>query len=187
LAVIQARSLRLGRDLSLVCRDDVPLGRFFETPVSIVMRNTDLIGHTAAQLFWNRSQSRSCRRGRSYFPHGSSRARVVARRNERNSGRSIPDSYVDTRACLILVVLRLIAPAKSSIRQYVPLWAVRARGSIQSPATLLAIVYALPLKMSYWLIQVNLYLCDRPASLNGGRFLVGMPDHDGLQGHREIG
>lgn len=50
LAVVQTRKLRLGRDLSLICCDDVPLGRFFETPVSTVMRDTDLIGHTAAQL-----------------------------------------------------------------------------------------------------------------------------------------
>ena len=50
LAVVQSRNLRLGRDLSLVCCDDVPLGRFFETPISTVMRDTDLMGQTAAQL-----------------------------------------------------------------------------------------------------------------------------------------
>ena len=50
LAVIQSRNLHLGRDLSLVCCDDVPLGRFFETPISTVMRDTDLMGQTAAQL-----------------------------------------------------------------------------------------------------------------------------------------
>src|ERR1019366_6853289 len=50
LAVVKARNLRLGRDLSLISCDDVPLGRFFETPISTVMRDTDLIGQTAAQL-----------------------------------------------------------------------------------------------------------------------------------------
>jgi LacI family transcriptional regulator len=49
LAVVRARNLRLGRDLSLVSCDDVPLGRLFETPISTVMRNTDLIGQTAAK------------------------------------------------------------------------------------------------------------------------------------------
>jgi LacI family transcriptional regulator len=50
LAVVRSRNLHLGRDLSLVCCDDVPLGRFFETPISTVMRDTDLMGQTAAQL-----------------------------------------------------------------------------------------------------------------------------------------
>jgi len=50
LAVIHSRGLRLGRDLSLVGCDDIPLGRFFETPISTVMRDTDLIGQTAAHL-----------------------------------------------------------------------------------------------------------------------------------------
>jgi LacI family transcriptional regulator len=51
LAVVRARNLRLGRDLSLVCCDDVPLGRLFEPPISTVMRDTVLIGRSAAQLF----------------------------------------------------------------------------------------------------------------------------------------
>jgi LacI family transcriptional regulator len=51
LAVVRARNLRLGRDLSLVCCDDVPLGRLFEDPISTVMRDTELIGRSAAQLF----------------------------------------------------------------------------------------------------------------------------------------
>jgi LacI family transcriptional regulator len=63
LAVIQARNLHLGRDLSLVCCDDVPLGRFFETPISTVMRDTDLMGQTAARLLLE-SMSGSRRSGR---------------------------------------------------------------------------------------------------------------------------
>jgi LacI family transcriptional regulator len=50
LTVVRARNLRLGRDLSLVCCDDVPLGRLFEDPISTVMRDTVLIGRSAAQL-----------------------------------------------------------------------------------------------------------------------------------------
>ncbi|HEV2275316.1 MAG TPA: LacI family DNA-binding transcriptional regulator [Acidobacteriaceae bacterium] len=50
LAVIRARGLCLGSDLSLVCCDDVPLGRLFETPISIVMRDTALMGQSAARL-----------------------------------------------------------------------------------------------------------------------------------------
>lgn len=50
LAVVRARNLVLGRDLSLVCCDDVPLGRLFESPISTVMRDTMLIGGSAAQL-----------------------------------------------------------------------------------------------------------------------------------------
>jgi LacI family transcriptional regulator len=50
LAVIRDRNLRLGSDLSLVSCDDIPLGRFYETPVSSVMRDTDLIGRSAARL-----------------------------------------------------------------------------------------------------------------------------------------
>jgi LacI family transcriptional regulator len=50
LEVIRQRRLRLGRDLSLICCDDVSLGRLFETPISTVMRDTDLIGQTAARF-----------------------------------------------------------------------------------------------------------------------------------------
>jgi LacI family transcriptional regulator len=50
LAVVRARNLRLGRDLSLVCCDDVPLSRLFEPRISTVMRDTELIGQSAARL-----------------------------------------------------------------------------------------------------------------------------------------
>jgi LacI family transcriptional regulator len=50
LEVIRERRIRLGQDLSLVCCDDLPLGRLFETPISTVMRDTSLIGQTAARL-----------------------------------------------------------------------------------------------------------------------------------------
>lgn len=50
LAVIRSRNLRLSSDISLVVCDDVPLGRLYETPISTVMRDTDLIGRSAAEL-----------------------------------------------------------------------------------------------------------------------------------------
>jgi LacI family transcriptional regulator len=50
LSVVRARKLILGRDLSLVCCDDLPLSRLFEHPISTVMRDTVLIGRSAAQL-----------------------------------------------------------------------------------------------------------------------------------------
>jgi LacI family transcriptional regulator len=51
LSVVRARKLRLGIDLSLVCCDELPVGRLFETPIATVMRDTDLIGQSAARLF----------------------------------------------------------------------------------------------------------------------------------------
>ncbi|MBT9332199.1 LacI family DNA-binding transcriptional regulator [Paracidobacterium acidisoli] len=50
LETIRSRNLRLGRDLSLVVCDDVPLGRLFDPPISTVMRDTDLMGQTAARF-----------------------------------------------------------------------------------------------------------------------------------------
>ncbi len=50
LEVIRERDLRLGRDLSLVVCDDVPLGRLFEPQISTVMRDTGLMGQTAARF-----------------------------------------------------------------------------------------------------------------------------------------
>lgn len=50
LEVIRERGLRLGCDLSLVVCDDVPLGRLFEPQISTVMRDTGLMGQTAARF-----------------------------------------------------------------------------------------------------------------------------------------
>jgi LacI family transcriptional regulator len=50
LSVIRQRKLRLGQQLSLVCCDDVPLCRLYEVPISTVMRDTELIGRSAAQM-----------------------------------------------------------------------------------------------------------------------------------------
>jgi LacI family transcriptional regulator len=50
LTVARSKNLQLGRDLSIVCCDDVPLGRLYEIPIATVMRDTNLIGQSAAQL-----------------------------------------------------------------------------------------------------------------------------------------
>jgi LacI family transcriptional regulator len=50
LTVIRQRNLRLGHHLSLVCCDDVSLCRLYEVPVATVMRDTELIGRSAAQM-----------------------------------------------------------------------------------------------------------------------------------------
>jgi LacI family transcriptional regulator len=50
LEVVREHDLHLGRDLSLISCDDMPLGRLFETPISIVRRDTELIGQSAAHM-----------------------------------------------------------------------------------------------------------------------------------------
>lgn len=50
LEIVRVRGLRLGSDLSLVCCDDIALGRLNEPPISSVIRDTDLIGRSAARL-----------------------------------------------------------------------------------------------------------------------------------------
>lgn len=49
LAVIKQHRLALGTQLSLVCCDDVPLGRLHEPPIATVMRDTGLLGKRAAE------------------------------------------------------------------------------------------------------------------------------------------
>lgn len=50
LNVVRSRKLVLGKDVSLVSTDDVPLSRLFEKPISTVMRDSELMGKSAAQL-----------------------------------------------------------------------------------------------------------------------------------------
>jgi len=50
LAAVHRRGLQLGRDLSLVCCDDVPLSRFHQPPIATVMRDATLLGKRAAQV-----------------------------------------------------------------------------------------------------------------------------------------
>jgi LacI family transcriptional regulator len=50
LRVVHRRGLQLGKDLSLVCCDDVPLGRFHQPPIATVMRDSALLGKRAAEL-----------------------------------------------------------------------------------------------------------------------------------------
>ncbi|WP_242561728.1 MULTISPECIES: LacI family DNA-binding transcriptional regulator [Pandoraea] len=50
LQAIHRRGLQLGRDLSLVSCDDVPLCRFHQPPIATVMRDAEQLGARAAQL-----------------------------------------------------------------------------------------------------------------------------------------
>ncbi|PLZ02962.1 LacI family transcriptional regulator [Burkholderia sp. WAC0059] len=50
LRVVRRRSLLLGRDLSLVCCDDVPLSRLHQPPIATVTRDSTLLGKRAAEL-----------------------------------------------------------------------------------------------------------------------------------------
>lgn len=50
LNVIRGRGLRLGKDLSLVCCDDLPLSRLYDPPIATVMRDTSLLGQRAAEM-----------------------------------------------------------------------------------------------------------------------------------------
>ncbi|MET0963596.1 MAG: LacI family DNA-binding transcriptional regulator [Noviherbaspirillum sp.] len=53
---VRRHGLLLGRDLSLVCCDDIALGRLFEPPIATVMRNTALLGQRAATLLLEQMQ-----------------------------------------------------------------------------------------------------------------------------------
>ncbi|WP_413740406.1 LacI family DNA-binding transcriptional regulator [Sodalis sp. RH14] len=50
LKAVGQRNLVLGRDLSLVCCDDVAIGRLFSPPIATVMRDNGLLGKRAAEL-----------------------------------------------------------------------------------------------------------------------------------------
>lgn len=57
LRVIRRRGIQLGRDLSLVCCDDVALSRLFEPPIATVMRDNVRLGQRAAQLLLDQLQT----------------------------------------------------------------------------------------------------------------------------------
>jgi LacI family transcriptional regulator len=50
LRAIRRHGLQLGRDLSLVCCDDIALSRMFDPPIATVMRDTTLLGQRAAEV-----------------------------------------------------------------------------------------------------------------------------------------
>lgn len=54
LEVVQQRRITLGRDLSLISCDDVPLARLADQPVSVVTRDAAMIGQTAAKALLSR-------------------------------------------------------------------------------------------------------------------------------------
>jgi LacI family transcriptional regulator len=47
----QSRGVAIGRELALVCCDDIPLGRLHRPPIPTVMRDTDGMGRAAARAF----------------------------------------------------------------------------------------------------------------------------------------
>lgn len=50
LRAIRRHGLQLGRELSLICCDDVALSRLFDPPIATVMRDTALLGQRAAEV-----------------------------------------------------------------------------------------------------------------------------------------
>jgi LacI family transcriptional regulator len=50
LQAIRRRGLRLGKQLSLVCCDDIALSRLYDPPIATVMRDTALLGQRAAEM-----------------------------------------------------------------------------------------------------------------------------------------
>ena len=57
LRVVRRRGLELGKQLSLVCCDDIPLSRLFDPPIATVMRDTGLLGQQAAQILLQQIES----------------------------------------------------------------------------------------------------------------------------------
>ncbi|MBV8080121.1 MAG: LacI family DNA-binding transcriptional regulator [Actinobacteria bacterium] len=50
LKVLRARGLRLGRDISFVGCDDIPVSELYDPPIAVVRRDTAAMGHSAAEL-----------------------------------------------------------------------------------------------------------------------------------------
>jgi LacI family transcriptional regulator len=50
LKVLHARGVRLGRDVSFVGCDDIPVSELYEPPIAVVRRDTAAIGRSAAEL-----------------------------------------------------------------------------------------------------------------------------------------
>jgi len=59
LRMIRNRGIILGKDLSLVCCDDIPLGRLNQPPIATVHRDTVAIGRTAAECFLKQMEKSS--------------------------------------------------------------------------------------------------------------------------------
>jgi LacI family transcriptional regulator len=54
LRALVARGIRVGRDLSFVACDDVPLAELYSPPISVIRRETIALGRTAAELLLRR-------------------------------------------------------------------------------------------------------------------------------------
>jgi LacI family transcriptional regulator len=50
LRVLHSRGLKLGRDVSFVGCDDIPISELYDPPIAVVRRDTAAIGRTAAEL-----------------------------------------------------------------------------------------------------------------------------------------
>jgi LacI family transcriptional regulator len=50
LRAVRRRGIRLGKDLSIVCCDDVPLSRLYQPAIATVMRDPALLGRSAAEV-----------------------------------------------------------------------------------------------------------------------------------------
>ena len=50
LRVLHSRGLRLGRDVSFVGCDDIPISELYDPPIAVVRRDTGAIGRSAAEL-----------------------------------------------------------------------------------------------------------------------------------------
>jgi LacI family transcriptional regulator len=50
LQTVRRRGLQLGQQLSLVCCDDIPLGRLYDPPIATVMRDAGMLGQRAAEI-----------------------------------------------------------------------------------------------------------------------------------------
>jgi len=58
LRAVRRHGLKLGRDLSLVCCDDVPLSRLHDPAIATVMRDTGLLGQRAAEVLLEQIRER---------------------------------------------------------------------------------------------------------------------------------
>ncbi|HWZ71261.1 MAG TPA: LacI family DNA-binding transcriptional regulator [Casimicrobiaceae bacterium] len=58
LHVMRRRGLKVGADVSLVCCDDIPLGRLYDPPIATVMRDPGLLGQRSAEILLEQIEAR---------------------------------------------------------------------------------------------------------------------------------
>jgi LacI family transcriptional regulator len=57
LQVVRNRGIRLGEELSVVCCDDIPLGRLYDPPIATIMRDSGLLGERAAGVLLDQTKA----------------------------------------------------------------------------------------------------------------------------------